>query len=59
MLLAHTDTIDKVEMREWDDSDCIVVLDIREAVAKLTVVNEIANTTDGLAELVLRNLALH
>ena len=59
MLLAHTDTIDKIEMWEWDDGDCVVVLDIREAVAELTVVNEIANTTDGLAELVLGNLALH
>ena len=49
VLLTHAYTIDKVKMREGQHNDLVVVLDEREAVTKLTIVDVVANTTNSFS----------
>ena len=53
MLLFHTHTVNKVEMRERHHHDVVIVLDKGQAFAKHTIIHVIADTTDSLRQLIL------
>ena len=57
-LQIHSNAVDQVEMREGDHCDRAVVLDDREPVTELAIVDYIADASDGLQEFVLLDLAL-
>ena len=58
VLVAHTNTVDKIQVGEWDHRDRVEVLNERESITELAIVDEIRNSTDSLRQLVLFNFAL-
>ena len=57
-LQIHSNAIDQVEMRERNHCDRAVVLNDREPVTELAIVDYIADTSNGLQEFVLLDLTL-
>ena len=56
--MAHADAVDEVEVREWDNSDRVEVLDEGEAITETAIVDLIAKATNGFGEAILLNLAV-
>ena len=58
ILLTHADAVDEVEMGEGNDSDCVKVLNEREAITESAIVDVIAHTADRLGQLILLDFAV-
>jgi len=54
----HTNTVDKIQVREWDHSNSIVVLNKRESFTKLAIVQKTAHATNRIGQFILLNLSL-
>ena len=46
-------------MREWNDSNRVEVLNVRETITESAVIDEIAHAANRLAELILCDLSIH